>query len=137
MPETLHTCTETCVILFPIISQNPKQHSHLNTSQTHANSAESLRQIWPCISVLKIMLFTLGPHDFQQSEAGMKGLSGDTIKMSSIIKKTFPFESGACSAGTSNGVRLLLRLWKRRGQKREFLTSDGSQQQSWDCSLSR
>lgn len=42
-------------------------------------------QCWPCISVLKIMLFTLGPHDFQQSEAGMKGLSGDTIKMSSII----------------------------------------------------
>lgn len=84
MTETLNTCTEMYVILFPIISQNPKQHSHLNTSQT-CSAVESPTQIWPCVSVLNIMLFTLGPHDFQQSEAGMKGLSGDTIKMSSII----------------------------------------------------
>lgn len=37
------------------------------------------------MAVLETMLFTVGPHDFQLSAAGMKGLSGDAIKMSSTI----------------------------------------------------
>lgn len=49
----------------------------------------------------------------------------------------FPFETRACFAGASDGVPLLLVLWKRRGQKREVLTSDAPRQQGWDCSLSR